>query len=327
MNRRQVIAAFGGAAVWPVAARAQQRRLPVVGYLHAISVEALPSQKKAFVGGLAEMGFVEGRDIVVEYRSADGQYDRLPALAADLVQRQVDVIACGGGSTTALVAKASTRTIPLVVLSGSDPIRLGLVESLSRPGGNITGVSQIVTALDGKRLELLRELVGGEGKIGYLVNPANPNTPRMLDDMAAAARPLPVELAALRAGSDAEIDAAFASARHGQIKGLIVGADPFFVARREVIASLAAREAVPTIYFFREFVDAGGLLSYGTDVRAAYRQMGVYAGRILKGAKPSDLPMVEISERVELVVNLKTAKALGVAIPQNIMIRADEVIE
>jgi putative ABC transport system substrate-binding protein len=327
MRRREVIAGLGGALAALVHENVRaQRRLPVVGYLHAISVDAVPSQKKAFAEGLAEMGFVEGRDVVVEYRSADGQYDRLPGLAADLVRRQVDVIVCGGGQTTAFVAKAATRTIPLVVLSGFDPVKGGLVESLSRPGGNITGVSQIVSPLDAKRLELLRGLVG-DGKIGYLMNPAQPTAPQMLADMAVAAKTLSADVLVLPASNDAEIAAAFASAKERDIKGLIVGGDPFFVARREVIIGLAAQGTVPAVYFFREFAEAGGLLSYGTKLTAAYRQLGVYAGRILKGAKPADLPMVEQSEKIELVVNLKVAKALGVTIPQDLMIRADEVIE
>jgi putative ABC transport system substrate-binding protein len=327
MKRRQVIAALGSAAVAAATrVRAQGRRLPRVGFLHAISFDALASQKKAFAEGLAETGFVEGRDVIVEYRSADSQYDRLPGLAAELVQRQVDVIACGGGSVTALAAKAATGTIPLVVQVGGDPVRLGLVDSLSRPGGNITGVSQVVAALDAKRLELLRELVG-VGKVGFLVNSKNPNTPQMLADMTAAATALSADVLTVRATTDAEIAAAFEAFRHGAIKGLIVGGDPFFMARRTVIASLAAKAMIPAIYFFREFAEAGGLLSYGTSVIAAFRQMGVYTGRVLKGVKPSELPMVEIAEKIELVVNLKAAKALGVAIPQNIMIRADEVIE
>jgi ABC-type uncharacterized transport system substrate-binding protein len=327
MRRRDVVAGLGGAlaALVHESVRAQ-RRLPVIGYLHAISVEELPLQKKAFAEGLAEMGFVEGRDVVVEYRSADGNYDRLPALAAELVRRQVDLIVCGGGATTALVAKAATRKIPLVVLSGADPIKLGLVESLSRPGGNITGVSQIVGPLEAKRLELLRELVG-DRKIGYLVNPANSNTLQTLTDVMVAAKLLSVEVLTLQASSDAEVAAAFASAKQRDIKGLIVGGDPYFFARRDVIASLAAQGSVPAIYFFREFAEAGGLLSYGTNVNSAYRQMGVYAGRILKGAKPADLPMVEQSEKIELVVNLKAAKALGITIPPSLLARANEVIE
>jgi putative ABC transport system substrate-binding protein len=224
MNRREFIAGVGGAVAWPVAARAQQLRLPVVGYLNAISLEAVPlHSKKAFAEGLAAIGFVEGRDVVVEYRSADGHYDRLPALAADLVRHQVDVIVCGGGSTTALVAKAATRTLPLLVLSGGEPVKLGLVESLGRPGGNLTGVSQIVLGLDAKRLELLHELVGA-AKIAHLVNPKNTITPQAIVDMTAAAKVLSVEVLTLRASDDVEIAAAFASAKHADIQGLIVGA-------------------------------------------------------------------------------------------------------
>jgi putative ABC transport system substrate-binding protein len=327
MNRREFIAGVGGAVAWPVAARAQQLRLPVVGYLNAISLEAVPlHSKKAFAEGLAAIGFVEGRDVVVEYRSADGHYDRLPALAADLVRHQVDVIVCGGGSTTALVAKAATRTLPLLVLSGGEPVKLGLVESLGRPGGNLTGVSQIVLGLDAKRLELLHELVGA-AKIAHLVNPKNTITPQAIVDMTAAAKVLSVEVLTLRASDDVEIAAAFASAKHADIQGLIVGGDPFFVERRDAIVSLAARETVPTIYFFREFAEAGGLMSYGSNLTAAYRQLGVYAGRILQGAKPADLPMVEYADKIELVINLKAANALGVTIPPTILARADEVIE
>jgi putative ABC transport system substrate-binding protein len=327
MNRREVITAWIVMVAWAAEAPAQQRRLPVIGYLHSLSPDAIPGQLKVFQQGLAEVGLAEGNDFVMEYRAAHGRYDRLPTLAAELVRHPVDVIVCGGGTPSGLAAKAATRTIPIVALAGSDPIEVGLVESLGRPGGNVTGVAQLVTALDGKRLELLRELVPKAQKFGYLMNPTVPTAAVMKANIEQAAASVGVMLTVLRAADDRELEAVFAAMAGEKIEALIVAPDPFLFLRRELIATRASSQALPSVGFFSEFATAGGLMSYGTDVSEAYRQLGVLAGRILKGAKPADLPMEQQSQKVELVINLRAARALGIVVPQNIMIRADEVIE
>jgi putative tryptophan/tyrosine transport system substrate-binding protein len=327
MNRREFVPACIAAVAWATGARAQRLRLPVIGYLHSLSPDAIPGQLNAFRRGLAEMGFVEGNNFLIEYRSADGRYERLPGLAAELVRHPVDVIVCGGGIPSGLAAKAATRTIPIVALAGSDPVEVGLIESLGRPGGNVTGVAQLLTALDGKRLELLRELVPKAQKIGYLLNPTGPTAALLQANMEQVAASSGIMLTVLRATDERELEAAFAAIAGGTIDALIVAPDPYFFHRRELIVTLASREGLPSVAFFREFATVGGLMSYGTDVSKAYQQLGALAGRILKGAKPADLPMEQQSGQTELVINLRTAKALGLAVPQNLIVRADQVIE
>ena len=324
MKRRELMLLLGGAttAAWPV--RAQQKAMPVIGLLSIGLPGAAARWLSAFRQGLGETGFIEGQNVAIEYRFAEGQYDRLPAMAADLVGRKVDVIAAGNVSS-ALVAKSATSTIPIVFGSG-DPVGEGLVNSLARPGGNLTGVSVLSVELMAKRLELLTELVPQAKVIALLVNPNNPDTEPMIRDVQEAARTKGVQLPILNAGSESEIDAAFASLVQLQAGGLVVGTDPFFASRHEQLLALAARHAVPATYDFREFAAAGGLISYGTSLAAVYRQLGIYAGKILKGAKPADLP-VQQPTTFELVINLKTAEALGLTIPPSILARADEVIE
>jgi putative ABC transport system substrate-binding protein len=297
----------------------------VIGFLGSASPGRNPALIAAFHQGLSETGYVEGQNVVIEYRWAEGRYDRLPALAADLVARKVDLIAAFGGIPAALAAKCATSTIP-IVFSVGDPVDLGLVANLARPGGNLTGVSTMAPELSPKRLELLSELVPQAGVIALLVNPNNSNTARISGDMQEATRAKGVRLHILKAGSESEIDAAFATLVQLHAGALVIGGDPFFGGQREQLVTLAARHGVPAIYQWREFAEAGGLISYGSSLAASFRQVGIYAGKILKGAKPADLP-VEQPTTFELVVNLKTAKALGLTVPPSILARADEVIE
>jgi len=324
MTRRELLLLLGGAMIAVRGLRAQQKPVPVIGFLSGASPGATASYVAAFRQGLSETGWVEGQNVAFEYRWAEGRYDRLPALAADLVLRKVDLIAADG-IPAALAAKNATSTIP-IVFSVGDPVDLGLVASLARPAGNLTGVSTMAPELSPKRLELISELVPQVGVIALLVNPNNSNTERTTRDMQEAARAKGVQLPVLKAGSESEIDAAFASLVQLHAGALVVGGDPFFANRREQLVPLAATHGVPAIYQSREFAEAGGLISYGSNFTAAFRQVGIYAGRILRGEKPADLP-VQQPTIFELVVNLKTAKALGLTIPQTILARADEVIE
>ena len=327
MNRRDLIALLGGAAIaWPLAVRAQQKAMPVIGYLSGTSPGPTAPFMAAFRQGLSETGYVEGQNLAIEYRWAEGSYDQLPALAADLVGRKVEVIVTGGGTPSTLAAKNATSTIPIVFASGDDPVATGLVASLARPGGNLTGVSFLVVDLTPKLLELLSELAPRARVIALLVNPTNPQSERIIKDVQEAARAKRVQLSIQKAGAESEIDAAFASLTQLHAGALIIGADAFFTAQREQLVALASRYAVPVIYPLREFVVAGGLISYGPSLTANYRQAGIYAGKILKGAKPADLP-VQQPTTFELVVNLKTASALGLTVPQSMLMRADEIIE
>jgi putative tryptophan/tyrosine transport system substrate-binding protein len=327
MTRREFITLLGGAAAaWPIAARGQQPPVPLIGVLSSRSLGDSVEMLVAFRQGLNELGFFEHQNVAIEYRWAEGQYDRLPAFAADLVRRQVAVILAVGSVPSPLAAKAATSTIPIVFVVGGDPIKFGLVTSLSRPGGNVTGVTVMSGTLTAKRLELLRELVPKTGVIACLVNPSSPEAQAQLADIQAAAHTIGQEILTLNAANESEIDAAFAKVVEQRVGALLVGNDALFVLRREQIVTLAARHAVPAMYFLREFVTAGGLASYGTGLNDAYRQVGNYIGKILKGSKPADLP-VQQTAKIELVINLKTAKSLGLDLPATLLARADEVIE
>jgi putative ABC transport system substrate-binding protein len=326
MRRREFLAFLGAAVAWPHTARAQKPTLPVIGLLSSRSPSESASLIYAFHQGLNEAGYVEGRNVVIQYRWAEGHYDRLPALAADLVSRQVAVIATTGGTVSALAAKAATATIPIVFISDDDPVKVGLVGSLSRPDGNLTGISQFTSVLEAKRLELLRELMPNARTIAMLVNPNYPDVGTQLSGAQEAARAFGEQLVVLQIASDSDFDPAFTTLLRQQADALLVASDPFFISRRHRLVALTARQAVPAIYHFREYVVAGGLMSYGTRLPDSYRQVGIYAGRILNGAKPADLPIVQ-STRFEFVINLKTAKSLGLTIPPTLLARADEVIE
>jgi putative ABC transport system substrate-binding protein len=325
MRRRDFIMLLGGAAAWPLAARAQQPRMPVIGFLNGASPDGYAPYVAAFRQGLREAGTVEGQNVTIEYRWAEGHYDRLPALAADLIQRKVTVIAATS-SPAARAAKAATSTVPIVFTTGDDPIKLGLVASLNRPGGNVTGVSNLIVELGSKQLGLLRELAPSTTAIAVLTNPNFPGTERQLRDVEAAARVLGLQLMVLRASSEREIETAFATMARQSGVALLLGVDPFFVERRDHIVALAARHAIPAIYPVREFAVAGGLMSYGSHFADSYRQAGVYTGRIVRGEKPGDLP-VQRSTKFEFLINFNTAKALGLAVPNSMQLLADEVIE
>jgi putative tryptophan/tyrosine transport system substrate-binding protein len=326
MNRRDIITLLGGAAAtWPLAARAQQQAMPVIGFLHFGSPDLFTFQATAFGQGLKETGYVEGQNVGIEYRWAEGRYDRLPSLASDLVSRKVDLIAAFG-PPPATAAKNATSTIPIVFTVGSDPVWDGLVTSLARPSGNLTGISMLAVQLVPKRLELVSELILQAKSFALLVNPNNGYSERMIRDVEDTARAKGMPLRILKASTESEIDAAFAALGNPRIDALVIGDDPFFTARRVQLVALASRYAVPATYQFREFAVAGGLASYGPSLKTASRDAGVYAGKILKGAKPSDLPVAQPTQ-FELVINLKTARVLGLEVPATLLARADEVIE
>jgi putative ABC transport system substrate-binding protein len=325
VDRRDFMLVLAGAMTTARTLRAQQKAKPVIGYLGAGSPDAAAPFTAAFRQGLSEAGYVEGQNLAIEYRWAEGNYDRLPALAADLVGRKVDVIVASGGSPSALAAKSATSTIP-IVFSVGDPVELGLVASLARPGGNLTGVSLMTVELNPKRLELVSELVPRAKVIALVANQNNRNTERNIKDVQEAAHAKGVQLSILRAATDSEIDAAFASLIQLRADALIVATDPFLNSRRDQLVALASRHAVPAIYYWREFAAAGGLISYGTSLAGMYRLAGAYVARVLGGVKPADLP-VQQPTTFELVVNLKTAKALGLTVPPSILARATEVIE
>jgi putative ABC transport system substrate-binding protein len=329
MKRREFIALLGGAAAaWPLGARAQQSAIPLIGFLSGASPGLSPDVDRvsAFGQGLAETGYFDGRNVAIEYRFAKGQYDQLPRLAADLVRRQVAVILAADGAATR-AAKTGSATIPIVFRLAVDPVAAGFVRSLSRPGGNVTGVTTLNLEVGPKRLEFLHELIPTTSIMAALVNPTNPgNAETLSSDLQATARRLGLQLHILRAGTNADIDAAFETLTKLQAGGLVIGTDPFFGSRYEKLAALALRYRVPAIYQWRGFVTAGGLMSYGGSFADSYRLAGVYTGRILKGEKPADLP-VQQATKIELFVNLKTAKALGVEVPTSLVLRADEVIE
>jgi ABC-type uncharacterized transport system substrate-binding protein len=324
VNRREFITLLGGAAaVWPLAARAQQAATVLIGLLTGAHLD--DRQLRAIRQGLKAFGYIEGRNIAIKYLSADGRFERLPALAAELVADPAAVI-IAIAPPAALAAKAATATIPIVFTAGADPVDLGIVSSLNRPNSNLTGVYFLFAALAAKRLELLRELVPNGMLIGLLVNPANPASEPQIRDLQAAVLALGLKLLLLNASTESDIEAAFTSFTQQRVDGVIVGSDPFFLSRRDQLVALAARHAVPAIHYLREFAVAGGLMSYGTNLADAFRLAGVYAGRILKGGKPADLP-VQQAVKFELVVNLKTAKALGLTVPPGLLVGADEVIE
>ena len=327
MRRREFLVLLGAAASRPLAARAQQPAMPVIGFLSGRSPYKSSGAVAAFRQGLDETGYFESKNVVIEYRWAEGRYDRLPALAAELVSRQVTVIAAVGGPSSGLAAKGATATIPIVFISGADPVQEGLVASLNKPGGNATGVAPLLPAMEGKRFGLLHEVVPNAALIGVLLNPAAASyLDRETSDVQEAARVVGQQLLILRASTEEAIEAAFAIAVEQRAGGLLVAADPFFVSRREQIVALAARYAIPAIYEVREYAAAGGLMTYGINIGDAYHQVGSYVGRILKGEKPANLPVLQPT-KFEFVINLTTAKALGVAIPPGLLSIADEVIE
>jgi ABC-type uncharacterized transport system substrate-binding protein len=326
MNRRAFISLLGGAATWPLAARAQQATMPTIGYLSARSPDDSAHLVEAFRRGLSEAGYVEGQTVTVEHRWALGQHDLLPAMAVELVRKPVTVLVSVGGESAALAARAATSTIPIVFIIGGDPVKLGLAASYNRPGGNATGISILTSTLEPKRLGLLHELVSQAATIGVLLNPKFPSFEGQLRDVQEAARAVAVQIHVLRASTDGEIEVAFETVAQERVAALAVAADPFFDTRRDKLVALAARHAVPTMYHFREFAGAGGLVSYGANIPDAHRQIGIYTGRILKGEKPADLPVMQPT-KFDLVFNLTTAKALGLEIPPTLLARADEVIE
>jgi putative ABC transport system substrate-binding protein len=325
MRRRDFIAGLGGAATWPLAARAQVP-MPTIGFLGATTPASYATFINGFRSGLKEAGFVDTENVEIIYRWAEGQYDRLPALAADLVSRQVSVIMATGGLPSSLAAKGATTTIPIVFTLGSDPVKFGLVGSLNRPGGNITGITLFAYLLDAKRVELMHELSPGASVIALLVNPSNPQADAQFADVETACRKVGQQLVLLKASNDSEIDQAIALLVQNKAGALLVSADPLFLSGRDRLIALTARYAIPAIYEWRQITEAGGLISYGIDLVDAYRQAGAYAGKILHGAAPADLPVLQPT-KFEFVINLKTAKTLGLSVPNTMLVAADEVIE
>jgi ABC-type uncharacterized transport system substrate-binding protein len=327
IERRKFLATLlGGAAVWPLMARAQRSTMPVIGFLSGRSPGESESVEAAFRQGLKESGYVEGQNVHIAFRWAEGRYDRLPALVASLVDIRVAVIAAAGGQAVSLAAKAATSTIPIVFVSGEDPVKLGLVASLNRPGGSATGVSMFLSEMEAKRLALLHELVPTATMIGVIVNPSHPSIDTQLREINSAARALGRQIQIVNANNERELDAAFASLAQSKAGALLIASNAYFTSRRDQIVALAAQRAIPAIYDQREFPMAGGLVSYGTNLSDSYRLMGVYTGKILNGEKPTDLP-VQRSTKFELVINLKTARALGLSVPDKLLVAADEVIE
>jgi putative ABC transport system substrate-binding protein len=326
MRRREFIALLGGAVAWPLAALAQRPVLPVIGYLSSGVPGLFRDRASVFLQGLAESGYVEGRNVAIEYRWAEGHYDRLPALAADLVHHPVNVIVTPDSIVTARAAKAATATIPIVFGIGADPVELGLVASLNRPGGNLTGAARLSSDLEPKRLELLHQLVPAASTIALLINPNNPGALPLTKELQAAARTLGLSLLVVQASTDRDLDAAFETMARLRAEGLLISPDSYFIQQSGRLAALALGQAIPAMFQYREFAAAGGLISYAGSRTESSRLVGVYAGRILKGEKPGDLP-VQRSSTVELIVNLKTARALGISVPRSVLAGADEVIE
>ena len=327
MRRREFITLVGGSvATWPLVSRAQQSAMPVIGFLGLTSPEAFAPLTAAFQHGLREAGFAEGQNVAIVYRWAHGQFDQLPALASDLVRQRLSVLAAMGTPASALAAKAATTVIPIVFVTGGDPVGVGLVDSLNRPSGNATGVYMLTVALEPKRLEVINELVPNAAILGVVVDPNSPDTAVEIRELSAAAGTLGKQIKTFNVSNESEISAAFAAMAEQRVAAAMVTSSPIYLPQRQKFTDVAARYAIPTVYFVRDFVEAGGLMSYGTSFADAYRLAGVYAGRILKGDKPGDLP-VQQSVKVELVINLKTAKTLGVRVPLPLVGRADEVIE
>jgi ABC-type uncharacterized transport system substrate-binding protein len=326
MRRREFISLLGGATAWPLAASAQQPALPVIGFINPASPVELAQRVAAFCNGLAELGFVDGRTVIIEYRWAQGRYDELPALASDLVTLRVAAIAATGGIASVRAARSVTTTIPIVFTSGSDPVGAGLVTSLNRPGGNVTGAGLMSTELVAKRMELMHELMPNGKFIAFLANTRNPSSQFEVDEAASAARVLGLQIHVERVDGESDFERAFASIVQQRADAVIVATDPFFESVRGKLVGLAARHAIPTIYALREYTADGGLISYGASITDVYRQAGLYVGRIVKGEKPGDLPVIQAS-KFEFVVNIKTAKALRLEIPPSILLRADELIE
>jgi putative ABC transport system substrate-binding protein len=327
VRRRKFLLAFSSATLgWPFGAFAQRASIPFIGFLNTGSPNERKHLVDAFRQGLKEGGYADGKDVAIEYRWAEGNYERLPDLARDLVERKVAVIVATGGNLPALAAKSATSTIPIVFTGGTDPVKLGLVASLSRPGGNVTGVANISASLQAKRLQILGEIVPGAAKIVYLVNPKGALADGFVKEIETAAEAIGTKIEVLSASNESEIDAGFAAMKKIHANALLVAADPFFLSRRDQIVALAARHRIPACYSFREYAAAGGLMSYGADIADGYRQAGVYAARILKGAKPADLPVIQLT-KFQLIVNLKTARKVGLVISRDFLARIDEVIE